>query len=71
LVCLCPGLLGAFAKLLRSLAGEEKMRERRLVLRWLQQPRDEPERLALQQLLGPEAEALFDTDPFAAHRAKR
>jgi hypothetical protein len=62
-------LLAAFANLLRSLAGEEKIRERRLALRWLEQPRDEPERLALQQLLGADAEALFDTDPFAPHRA--
>jgi len=62
-------LLAAFANLLRSLAGEEKIRERRLVLRWLQQPRDEPDRLALRQRLGADADALFDTDPFAPHRA--
>jgi hypothetical protein len=62
-------VLDALAKRLRELAGEEPIGERRKVLRWLQEERDKPDRDALYALLGAEAEALFDTDPFAPHRA--
>jgi hypothetical protein len=62
-------VLAALAKRLQRLVGEELIGERRMLLRWLQQERDKPDRDALYALLGADAEALFDTDPFAPHRA--
>ena len=62
-------VLEALATRLHELAGEERLGERRKVLRWLNDARDAPVRDALGALLGAEAEALFDTDPFAPPRA--